>query len=490
MTSAPTGYLLPTGLLIDGDWVRDTSAGSMDHVNPATGAVQRSFPVAGPREVESAVAAAQAAAPAWAAMPIGQRHRILASIATSLRVRADEFGLITTMETGMLNRAGRLLAPIAADWFAYYAGWLDKVTGSVYPVDGTFDYTIAEPFGVVAVILTWNGPTASIGMKVAPALAAGCTVVLKPPELAPFSSNLFGRICLDAGLPPGVLNIVPGGPEAGECLVRHPRVDKISFTGGPATAARIQAACAQSLTPLVLELGGKSANIVFADADLDSAVAAAARGVSSMSGQVCVAPTRLLVERSVYAQVVERVAGTLTQVKIGDPFDPGSEMGPVISAAAADRILSMVASARESAAGHVVLQGERQGAELARGFYVSPTVVADVDSASEIAQEEVFGPVLSVMPFDGDDEAVKLANDTRYGLAAYLHTTNLARVHTLARRLKVGNVSVNGGLAVAGPVAPFGGMKDSGYGKEGGLPGLQEFLRTKNVNINLSVGLT
>lgn len=484
-TGADPEAVLPTGLLIGDAWVDTTSAGEMEHVYAATGEVQRSFPVAGPAEIDAAVAAARAALAAWARIAPAERRAVLLRIAAALRAHAAEFATISVLEAGMIRPAAASMAGVAAEWFDYYGGWADKLGGDHIRMPGAFDYTVPEPVGVAAVLFTWNGPTASLGMKVAPALAAGCTVVLKPPELAPFSSNLFARLCLDAGLPPGVLNVVPGGPAAGEALVRHPGIDKISFTGGRATAVRIQQACAETLTPLLLELGGKSANIVFDDANLAAAATASAVRVVGMTGQTCVAPTRLLVQSTVYDEVVDRVVAIMGSVRIGDPLAADTTMGPVINAAARDRIAAVVSDAAARGDGKLLLGGEALPDGLPGGFFVTPAAFADVDHRTPLACNEIFGPVLSISRFDDEDEAVAVANDTPYGLAAYLHTTNLARAHRVAGALDAGNVAVNGGAPMAGPYAPFGGFKGSGHGKEGALAGLLEFVRVKNVNINL-----
>lgn len=476
---------LPTGLFIDGGWVHATSSGAMDHVNPTTGKVQASFPIAGRSEVDDAVGAATAALRGFRRWNPVQRRDLLHRIASLFRTYAAEFETIATLECGMVQPVASRMGDSAAVWFDYYAGWPDKVMGEVLPDRSTFDYVRYEPYGVVAIILTWNGPIGSIGMKVAAALAAGCTIVLKAPELAPFGANLFGRLCTEAGVPPGVVNVITGGPDAGDALVRHPGVHKISFTGGPATARRIQAAAAETLKPLVLELGGKSATIVFDDSDLGRAATNGALAITRLAGQQCHGATRLVVQDTVYDRVVSQVGEVMNAVKVGDPLDPASEMGPVISAGAVERIMATIDDARHSSLGRLVAGGDRMSGALADGFFVRPTAFADVDNSSSLAQEEIFGPVLSIIRFHDEDEGVAIANASRFGLAANVYTSDMRRAVRVADALDVGNVGINGGATNAGPFGPFGGFGQSGYGKEGGLHGMQEFLRAKNINISL-----
>jgi len=320
-----------------------------------------------------------------------------------------------------------------------------------------------------------------MGQKAVPALAAGNTVVVKPPELAPFGALRFAELALEAGIPPGVLNVVVGGAAAGDALVRHPEVDKVSFTGGCATARLVMAAAAETLTPLTFELGGKSANIVFPDADLDGAASMAAMlGAVLLSGQGCALPTRLYVHDDVYDDVVARVVAQIEAVPVGDPFDPAVLMGPVVSERACERILGVIHRAVDEGAGTLLTGGERLGGALAAGYFVAPTVFGDVDHDSSLARDEIFGPVLSVLRFHDEDEVVDKANDSPFGLSAYLHTRDGARAQRIARRLDVGTVIVNGFPGMS-PGAPFGGVKQSGFGREGGRAGIEEFVRRKNV---------
>ena len=474
--------LLAPGLLIGAEWVDEGSGGSREHVNPTTGRVQQSFPLAGAAEVDAAVEAARAALPAWRRVAPAERRRLLVQLAGLIREHGQELITISMLECGIPSTLAR--AAITAEWVENAAGWAERLYGDVIPTDpALFDYTTREPVGVVAVLLTWNAPLNSLGITVAPPLAAGCTVVLKPSELAPFTALRFGKLCLEAGIPPGVVNVIAGAGETGAALVGHPRVDKISFTGGRATARAIAATCAETLKPALFELGGKSANLVFEDADLDEAVRTTLV-FTARTGQGCTVPSRLLVQSSIYDEFVERAAAAARAVRVGDPFDPGTEMGPVINEAACERILGIVERARADGA-RLLAGGGRSDGELAPGFFVEPTVFADVDNASELGREEVFGPVLAAMRFEDDAEAVALANASAYGLAAYVHTNDISRALRLAAELEAGSVGVNGGTVPGGPFAPFGGTKQSGYGKVGGMAGVLEFTRTKNVQIKL-----
>jgi acyl-CoA reductase-like NAD-dependent aldehyde dehydrogenase len=477
--------VLESGLLIGDRWVRDSAGGTMEHVNPATGKPHKTFAIASVGEVDDAVAAASAAFEGWRRWKPDARREVLLRLSQLLLDHKQEIGAISALESG--NIYSDFVGTNVSDWVRYYAGWADKITGEsidAYPYDG-IDFTVPEPVGVVGLIVTWNGPLGFCAMGGSPALAAGCCLVIKSPELAPFSPVTFGRLCLEAGIPPGVVNVVTGGPEVGHALVSHPGVDKVSFTGGTATARKLQEACAATLKPMVMELGGKSANIVFADADVDAAIPMSSRFTNN-AGQGCSMPTRLIVQRPVYEQVLDGVVERVGAVVAGDPFDPGVTMGPVISAGAAERILGIIDRAQGESAGRLVVGGHRIGGELADGFFIEPTVFADVDNRSDLAQNEIFGPVLCVMPFDDEDEAVALANATTYGLAAYAHTSDMRRARRLIRNLRAGNVHINWtGPGPVSPASPFGGVKQSGYGRQGSRHGLEEFLEVKNVYLNI-----
>jgi aldehyde dehydrogenase (NAD+) len=456
------------------------SGGLYAHHNPATGVLQAEVPLAGVAEVDDAVTVARHARASWRVMPMSERMAILHRLADLLDARDDEACAINALDNGTPVSGMRSGAYTAA-WTRYYAGWIDKLDGEVVPVgDEVLDVVVPEPYGVVGAIVPWNGPMMGMGQKAVPALAAGNTVVVKPPELAPFGALRFAELALEAGLPAGALNVVVGGA-AGDALVRHPGVDKVSFTGGCATARSVMAAASETLTPLTFELGGKSANIVFPDADLDVATSMAAMlGAVLLSGQGCALPTRLYVHGDVYDEVVARVVTQVERVHIGDPFDPSVLMGPVVNATACERILGVIARAVDDGAGKLLTGGERLGGPLADGYFVAPTVFGDVDHESPLAREEIFGPVLSVLRFYDEDEVVAKANDSAFGLSAYVHTRDGGRARRVARQLEVGTVVVNGFPGMS-PGAPFGGVKQSGFGREGGRAGIEEFVRHKNI---------
>jgi aldehyde dehydrogenase (NAD+) len=475
--------VLPRARLLIGGTRSDGSGGTYAHVNPATGREQAPVALASASDVDAAVAAARQALPLWRGLRPDERRNALLRLASLIRAQAERIGSILTLECAVPAATAAGLPRRGADYLEYYAGLADKIEGQVIPIfpETAFDYTLPEPYGVIGLISTWNGGISSLARKAGAALAAGNTVVAKPMELAPFSSVVFGELALEAGFPPGVVNIVPGDVTAGEALVRHPGVDKLSFTGGIEAARAILRAAADNITPVVLELGGKSGNIVFPDADLEAAGRFAGTICMGMAGQGCVFPTRLIVHESVHDQIVSTAVATASSLPVGDPLDPTTVVGPVISAAHRDRIVGMLEQAQREAAGELRLGGHALDGP---GFFLAPTIYDAVRSDAAIAQQEVFGPVLSVLTFSDEDEAIALANDTRYGLAGYVHTSDLRRAHRVARALDAGYVSLNGFAALPAS-APFGGFALSGYGKEGGRAGLDEFVRTKNVYLPL-----
>ncbi|NMO02936.1 aldehyde dehydrogenase [Gordonia sp. TBRC 11910] len=472
---------LPDAMHIDGAAVVGTSGHSFTHINPANGQAQVEFQLAGPAEVTAAVESSARAQQQWRLESPTHRREKLQALARALRENIECFAELAALEIGTPLNITRWAADASVGWLDYYAGWTDKVTGDTIPVprEEGINFTLREPVGVVAKILTWNLPIASIAMAVAPALAAGCSVILKPAEQAGFQAVRFAQLCDEVGLPAGLVNTILGDHIAGDALVRHPGVAKVSFTGGGVTARKLQQAASENLTPLVLELGGKSANIIFADADLEAATSWSTI-VTTLSGQGCSLPSRILAERSVYDDVVARVAAALEQVTVGDPYAADTMMGPVFTQGAFDRILGVIDES-VGTGGATCVTG---GAALDRpGFFIAPTLLRDVDPASAVAQEEIFGPVVCVIPFDDDDDAVRIANSTPYGLAAYVHTADLSRAMRLCRDLQAGGIGVNGKLVGLDPTVPFGGIGASGYGREGGREGLDEFLTVKNVAI-------
>lgn len=484
----PEAEALPRFPIIIGDSREERGTGAtVPHIYPATGRVTREITMASPADVDRAVRAARAALPAWKAMPGDQRRNLLLKIADVIERRSAEFipGLIG--ENGSLALAAPYMGLDAVQKFRYYAGWCDKIHGRTVPMWGgpSHDYVAYEPYGVIGVIVPWNGPLFAATMVIAPALATGNTVVLKSPDLSPYSAMLLVEMLLDAGLPPGVVNLVTGGGDVGEAIVAHPGVDKIQFIGSGPTAKKVLANAAQTLKPCGLELGGKSAVIVFDDADLQNAAKRGLTGAVSANGQGCVNGTRLLVQRGIYEPFVRMLSTMAGYIQPGDPFDPATTMGPVISETSMNRILGMVERGVADG-GRLVSGGERMGGDHAGGFYLPITLLADVPNECEIAQNEVFGPVLTITPFDTEKEAIAMANGTPYGLGAYVHTQNLRRAHHVTSQLEAGQINVNGSGEGMQPNVPFGGFKQSGHGRLGGEDGLHEFLQPKNIWMNLS----
>jgi aldehyde dehydrogenase (NAD+) len=476
--------LLPeVSSLIGGERYTGASAGTFDHINPATGRAQSSVPLSGTDCVDAAVAAAQAAAPGWRNTPGPRRREILEKLAALILRDGEELATISTLENGATMGFGATrFVSMAAEWTRYYAGWADKLDGLVVDThrDEPLVYTIPEPFGVVGIIITWNAPLLSLAMKIPPALAAGNTVVLKPAEFTPFTSVRFLELAREAGLPDGVLNLVIGGPDTGAAISAHPGINKISFTGGPSTATKIMQSAANNLVPVLFELGGKGANLVFDDANLAEAIPYSATFSLVNTGQGCALPTRLLVQRGVYDAVVEGVTAAVRQYVTGDPLVPTTFAGPLVNEAALQRVSGIIDKATAEKAGRVVLGGGRPGGELTDGYFVDTTIFADVDPDSSLAQNEVFGPVLSIIPFDTEEQAVEIANSTAYGLSNYVQTSDMRRARRLARDLRSGTIGINGtGNMHVG--APFGGVGISGFGREGGREGVMEFVSTKTV---------
>jgi aldehyde dehydrogenase (NAD+) len=462
----------------------------IDVCNPATCEVIASVPDSDAAEVDQAVARARASFEdkRWRGLDGSKRERVLWNIGELLLKHRDDLARIICQETGKTLReaAGADVAP-AADCFQYYAGWVRKLCGETIPVNGSYlNYTLREPVGVVGAIVPWNYPLQTAAWKVAPALACGCSVVLKPSELTPLSALRFGQICVEAGLPEGVLNVVTGyGETAGEVLSLHEDVDKISFTGSIGTARKLLAnSSVSNLKRLSLELGGKSPNIVFPDADLDIAIRSALWGVFSNKGEMCTAASRLLLHDEIYDRFVEQLVDRARKLRLGDPLDPSTQIGPQISGRQMDRVLDYIECGKRDGA-RLLTGGERdmEGAK-AKGFFVKPTIFGDVTPTMRIAREEIFGPVLSVIRFRDAAEAIRIANSTIYGLAAAVWTRDIKLAHHMAAGLRAGSIWINCYNAFDS-ASPFGGYKQSGFGRDLGAHALEQYTNVKSVWVSL-----
>jgi acyl-CoA reductase-like NAD-dependent aldehyde dehydrogenase len=473
-------------VFINGGFFECACERTVDVISPATGELLGTVPDADADVVDRAVAAARESfeKKTWRGMDPSKRERILWNIGELLTKHKDELARTISLENGKTLReaAGGDVAP-AADCFRYYAGWVRRIYGSTIPVDGPyFNYTLREPVGVVGAIIPWNFPVQIAAWKVAPALACGCSVVLKPSELTPLNALRLAEICKEAGLPDGVLNVVTGyGETTGEALAIHEDVDKISFTGSLATARKLlQDAGVSNLKRLSLELGGKSPNLVFPDADFDAAIKGAFWGVFGNKGEMCTAGSRLLVHQDVYDRFVEELGARARKLRVGNPLDPASQMGSQISARQMDRILDYIESGKQEGA-RLVCGGERDTeGEKAKGYYVKPTVFADVKPEMQVAQEEIFGPVVCAMPFGDPAEAVRIANGTVYGLAAAVWTRDVRLAHRVASELKAGSVWINTYNALDSG-SPFGGYKQSGFGRDLGAEAIEQYTSVKSV---------
>ncbi|MET3811482.1 aldehyde dehydrogenase [Arthrobacter sp. UYEF3] len=454
--------------------------------NPYTGEIFATIPDATAQDTAEAIGAAKDAFDSvWSSTNGYERSLLMNKLADILDANASELGKLESTDNGKLVTETTNQARFAARMYRFYAGQADKIFGSVIPVDrpGFFDYTRRVPVGVAVLITAWNSPMQLLSNKLAPALAAGNTVVVKPSEHASASTLKFADYMRQAGFPDGVFNVVTGGPHVGEALTTDRRVGRISFTGSVQVGQAIQRAAASTLIPVTLELGGKSPNIIFDDADIQAAVKGAAAGIFGAGGQSCIAGSRLLVQRGVYERVVAELAELADAIRLGNPAEAGVQMGPVANKPQHERITSMVREASRNAT--MATKGGRDLSALGNGLFVEPVVFRDVANDSDIARHEVFGPVLSIIPFDTEEEAIAMANDSEFGLASGVWTQNLGRAHRVADRIEAGTVWVNT-YRVSQAQAPFGGVKQSGYGRERGLEAIEEYLTTKNVMINLT----
>ncbi|MDA5193867.1 aldehyde dehydrogenase family protein [Govanella unica] len=476
-------------MLIGGNWIRGASENEFDVVNPATEAVIARVSGAGEADIDAAVKAAQIAfeSGVWAMINPYEKSKILWRVAELLEQNIEQLAYLNTLENGKplgASRAGDV--PAAAKTFRHYAGLCTKIEGKTPQISSAPDnfhaYTRHEPIGVVGQIVPWNGPIVALSWKIAPALAAGCTIVFKPAEETPLTSLYIGQLLLEAGVPAGVVNIVPGyGHIAGAAITAHPGIRKVSFTGSTEVGRHIIQSSSGNFKKLSLELGGKSPLVIFADADLERAIPAAANAIFFNAGQVCIAGSRLYVEAPVYEQVVQGIAKIATTMRVGPGLDSETEMGPVISRQQFERVLGFIEKGREEGA-RVLAGGGRVGD---KGYFIQPTVLGDMRQDMTLVREEIFGPVLCAMKFHDMAEIVEKANDTDYGLAASIWTSNLSKAHNLAARIEAGLVWINC-HAVSDPSVAFGGYKLSGWGRENGWEGMEQYTETKSVIANIT----
>lgn len=474
-------------LFIDGTWTESSDGKTFPAVNPYTTEVWTEIPQATPADVDNAVRAARRSFDeVWVNTSGRERARLMARLADLLDANADEMSRLETTDNGKVIRETKTQMHFTAGALRFFAGYADKINGSVVPMDSPemFDYTLREPRGVAVLITAWNSPIQILANKLPAALAAGNCVIVKPSEYTSASTLEFAKLVEEAGFPAGVFNVVTGAGAVGSALTSHPEVNIVSLTGGPGTGMAVAHNAADNIIPVILELGGKSANIIFDDADLDRALPGAVAGIFAAAGQTCIAGSRLLVQRAIYAEVLDAIAERARTLRMGDPMDPETEMGPLAHKAQHARVSGMIQAAVEDGA-KLVVGGPGDVPDAGPGYFIRPTVFGDVSTDMNIANEEVFGPVLSVLAFEDEDEALKMANSTKFGLASGVWTRDLRRAHMMAKRLRSGVVWVNTYRASSAQ-GTFGGIKRSGYGRERGWEGLLEYTQVKNVIMDLS----
>jgi aldehyde dehydrogenase (NAD+) len=487
MPTATNVKIAPGRLLIDGQWVE--GAKKFDTINPATEEVLTQVVEASSADVDRAVVSARKAFDdrkgAWRKMSASERGRLIWRLADLIEKNLEELAELETLDNGKPIFESRFVdIPMVVDVLRYYAGWATKIHGeTVNSFENAFTYTLREPVGVVGMIIPWNFPLLLASWKLGPALACGNTVVMKPAEQTPLTALRFGELSVEAGIPAGVINIVTGGPEVGKAIVRHPGIDKIAFTGSTSVGKEIMRGTADTLKRLTLELGGKSPNIVFADADLDNAVKGAINGIFYGKGECCNAGSRLFVERKAQDEFVEKLIGRAKKLQPADPLDPKSRLGAIASQEQMERVLSYIDAGQKEGA-KLLTGGKRVAVGGSKGFFVEPTIFGDVNNTMKIAQEEIFGPVLAVIGFDDMDEAIEQANANPYGLAAAVWTRDIAKAHRVSRQLRAGLVWINTyGLMDA--AVPFGGFKNSGFGRELGMHAIEHYTELKSVWLNM-----
>ncbi|HLE50630.1 MAG TPA: aldehyde dehydrogenase family protein [Anaerolineales bacterium] len=480
----------PKKLFIDGEWVTAKSGETFPTYNPATGEELARVALAGPQDVDRAVQAARTAYAqgVWSKTSGYERGELLWRLADLIDQHADELAELETLDNGKplrVSRKGDL--PAVSRHFRYYAGWASKLEGTTLPVSQAdqFVYTLREPVGVVGLIIPWNFPLLMCAWKLAPALACGNTTLLKPAEETPLTALRLGELIQEAGFPAGVVNILTGpGVPTGAAITAHQGIDKVAFTGSTEVGRKVMEAAARSnLKRISLELGGKSPNVIFADADLSIAVKGSLWAAFSTAGQECVAGSRLFVERPIYTELVERISAEAQKLRVGNGFLPKVHLGPLVSDRQLDRVIGYIESGRASGA-LITTGGKRLGGDLANGYFLEPTIFTYEDDSLSLVQEEIFGPVAAVTPFDSWEELVQRANRTRYGLAAGVWTQNLSTAHRLAQAVKAGTIWVNG-YGYFDPAAPFGGYKESGFGREMGKEALELYTQVKTVWVGL-----
>lgn len=475
-------------MYIDGERVKPASGEYFETFNPFTGKPWALVARGGAADADRAVAAAKAALddPAWGGLNATQRGHLLRRLGDILVANAERLGQLEVQDNGKLIAEMGMQCQYLPQWYYYFGGLADKIEGAVLPIDkpDTFTYTRQEPLGVCAMITPWNSPLLLLTWKLAPALAAGNTVVVKPSEFTSASTLAFADLVAEAGIPKGVFNVVTGfGKEAGEPLVVHPDVAKVAFTGGALSGAHVYQQAAAGLKKVSLELGGKSPNIVFDDCNIENAVKGAISGIFAATGQTCIAGSRLLVQESIHNEFVDKLVDFAKTARMGDPMSMDTQVGPVTTQPQYEKILGYMDVARADGAECLLGGGKAERPECGDGWFVEPTIFAGVNNKMRIAQEEVFGPVLSIIPFRDDDEAVAIANDVVYGLASGVWTGDIRRAIEIPKRIKAGTVWVNTYRAVS-YVAPFGGYKQSGLGRESGQQAMQEYMQTKTVWIS------